>query len=257
MPSTFESLIVLIAFVLPGYISVKFRSSLRTGRKLDSVELALEFLFFATANALVGLLLTYLFAKSGLVNAPTIADTYKTHLESQSKGLLLSNEVVELKLLSENRGAWMLWRLLLNNITPSVVLIIIVIGTSIGLGAAAGKWTGKLCLFGRTWSFPINPYPTVWDQYFLHTPDCIVYIRRADGTSVAGLFHRRSFASLSPGRELFLEKEIAIASDGQLIGQMENSSGVLVDLRDAQEVRFYPLSALYEENHDRQENQTA
>jgi len=249
MPSTIESLIVLMVFVLPGYISTKIRALYRTGAKLSPLELTTEFLFFALVNFLISMLFVGLMLHLNWIEFPHLSTDYLEALQIKSQNTILSIDIVELTLLTEQPNTWILLRFLFHNITSIVLITLFSLFLAVVLGISAGLWRGSVRIWKWTIASPVNPYPSAWDQFFLHSAFCIVHIKWSDGSAIAGLFHSKSYASLGMERDIFLEKEIFIDEDGHLIAEMENSLGVLVDLKSASAIHFYPLSLIYEGNH--------
>ncbi|HEV8640144.1 MAG TPA: DUF6338 family protein [Methylomirabilota bacterium] len=60
-----------------------------------------------------------------------------------------------------------------------------------------------------------HPVPTAWDYVFSHSTGSWVLVTLADGSTVAGIFSARSFASSDAAeRDLFLEQLYRVEDDG-------------------------------------------
>ena len=70
-------------------------------------------------------------------------------------------------------------------------------------------------LLARYGVFTVHPVPTAWDYVFSHLTGSWVLVTLADGSTVAGVFSARSFASSEAAeRDLFLEQLYKIEDDG-------------------------------------------
>jgi hypothetical protein len=86
------------------------------------------------------------------------------------------------------------------------------------LGAASGllgQRTAVRRLLARYGIYTVHPVPTAWDYVFSQSAGSWVLITLADGSTVAGVFSARSFASSEPShRDLYLEQIYEIEDDG-------------------------------------------
>jgi hypothetical protein len=70
-------------------------------------------------------------------------------------------------------------------------------------------------LLARYGVYTVHPIPTAWDYVFSHLTGSWVLVTIADGSTVAGVFSARSFASSDAAeRDLFLEQLYEVEDDG-------------------------------------------
>ena len=70
-------------------------------------------------------------------------------------------------------------------------------------------------LLARYGVYTVHPVPTAWDYVFSHSTGSWVLVTLADGSTVAGVFSARSFASSDAAeRDLFLEQLYKVEDDG-------------------------------------------
>jgi hypothetical protein len=70
-------------------------------------------------------------------------------------------------------------------------------------------------LLARYGVYTVHPVPTAWDYVFSHSTGSWVLVTLADGSTVAGIFSARSFASSDAAeRDLFLEQLYRVEDDG-------------------------------------------
>src|SRR5437660_12752474 len=70
-------------------------------------------------------------------------------------------------------------------------------------------------LLARYGVYTVHPVPTAWDYVFSHSTGSWVLVTLTDGSTVAGVFSARSFASSDAAeRDLFLERLCKVEDDG-------------------------------------------
>jgi hypothetical protein len=70
-------------------------------------------------------------------------------------------------------------------------------------------------LLARYGIYTVHPVPTAWDYVFSHSTGSWVLVTLVDGSTVAGIFSARSFASSDAAeRDLFLEHLYKVDDDG-------------------------------------------
>jgi hypothetical protein len=75
-----------------------------------------------------------------------------------------------------------------------------------------------------------DPTPTAWDKTFQSIGECFIRILNSDGRWVAGYYGPSSYATSYPEpHQLFLEKAFQVSDDGTIGEEIEGSQGVLVD----------------------------
>ena len=86
------------------------------------------------------------------------------------------------------------------------------------LGVATGLLSQRAVvrrLLARYGVYTVHPVPTAWDYVFSHSTGSWVLVTLTDGSTVAGVFSARSFASSDAAeRDLFLERLYKVEDDG-------------------------------------------
>ena len=86
------------------------------------------------------------------------------------------------------------------------------------LGAATGLLSQRATvrrLLARYGVYTIHPVPTAWDYVFSESTGSWVLVTLADGSTIAGIFSARSFASSDASeRDLFLEQLYRVEDGG-------------------------------------------
>ena len=94
----------------------------------------------------------------------------------------------------------------------------ILLVSPMALGAATGFLSQRATvrrLLARYGVYTVHPVPTAWDYVFSHSTGSWVLVTLADGSTVAGVFGARSFASSDASeRDLFLERLYEVEDDG-------------------------------------------
>lgn len=88
----------------------------------------------------------------------------------------------------------------------------------VALGAATGLLSQRATvrrLLARYGIYTVHPVPTAWDYVFSESTGSWALATLVDGSTVAGVFSARSFASSDPSeRDLFLEQVYRVDDDG-------------------------------------------
>jgi hypothetical protein len=94
----------------------------------------------------------------------------------------------------------------------------ILLVSPIALGVATGLLGQRAIvrrLLARYGVYTVHPVPTAWDYVFSHSTGSWMLVTLSDGSTVAGVFSARSFASSDAAeRDLFLEKLYKVEDDG-------------------------------------------
>jgi hypothetical protein len=94
-----------------------------------------------------------------------------------------------------------------------------------------------------------DPTPTAWDKTFQNASQCFIRILTNDGTWVAGYYGSESYSTSYPEtQQVFLEQAFAVADDGTIGEMIEGTQGVLVDCSDIQLLQV--LDAMVNETED-------
>lgn len=173
-PATGTALVVLVAFVLPGFVTVLFQE--RTFKQADDatpLDRLLRALYYSVWCYLVLAAVALTFG----VDRGDIEDLYRRH---------------------ESAPAELVWRGALAILAPATaVWVSTLIFRESG---ASTRLAGRLHLNAR------HQQPTAWDYWFRKGLKSHVRVVYSDGRSVWGYYGERSFASYAKdGRDLFLE----------------------------------------------------
>jgi len=214
-PATGPALLILVAFVLPGFVTILIQertfSSAEDPTPLDRL---LRIIYYSVWTYL-------LLAVAALVCG--VDRSYLQHLYEHYK----------------DNPAQLVWRGALVILVPS---IIIATATRIWLGSRLQRWALQLARINER-----HEEPTAWDYFFRQRIESYVQVKLADGGRVLGYYGARSFASYAKdGRDLFLERIYFLDPKTDWFGQeIPGSSGVWIRTDDVVSIDFYtPQHAL-------------
>lgn len=96
-----------------------------------------------------------------------------------------------------------------------------------------------------------HPIPTAWDHFFGQSKPCWMLLRLKNGTSVAGYFGPRSFASSFPhDRDLYMEQTWLVDEAGRFTQKVDDTAGVLISMMDCELVEFFEVAPGLESGED-------
>ena len=118
----------------------------------------------------------------------------------------------------------------------------IIIVSPIALGVLVGYFSQKESIrkaLQRIGVDPIHVIPTGWDYKFSKSKAAWVLVTLKDGSTVAGLFGSKSFASSEPGeRDLYIQEVLKINPDG-LWQRIPRSAGILIRGDQIKHIEFW------------------
>lgn len=80
-----------------------------------------------------------------------------------------------------------------------------------------------------------DPTPTAWDKTFQNAAQCFIRILTKEGTWVGGYYGSESYSTSYPeAQQVFLEQAFSVAEDGTIGDKIEGSQGMLVDCSEIQ-----------------------
>lgn len=207
-PATGPALIILVAFLLPGFVTVLIQeSTYRRSEDPTALDRLLRILYYSVW----------------------------TYLLLAVAALILGEDSHSIEQLYEqNTGdpAELVWRGALAILLPS---IIVATATRLWYGSKLQRWAH--------WAARINEHhlePTAWDFFFRKRAGAYVRVTFKDGKQLLGFYGPDSFAAYAKdGRDLFLECVYATDDDGWFGQKREGSTGVWVDAAEAVSVEFY------------------
>ncbi|WP_404385014.1 DUF6338 family protein [Knoellia locipacati] len=199
-PKTVSELLLLLLFVVPGFVYQAVRISVRGRLPLD-VDLSTRLVRAIVSSAVFGLVYLVVFGDL-LVQA------------ARGEGFAFRNVRV---------GA-------------AMALGLGIVVPALGAVARVPQWPWVQRLGGRLPQVTkYDPTPTGWDKAFQNSSECFIRILTKDGTWIAGYYGGASYATSYPeDQQLFLEKAHAVSDTGEIGDEVENSLGVLVQCSEIQ-----------------------
>lgn len=209
-PATGPALIILVAFVLPGFVTVLLQE--RTFKSADDPT-PLDRLLRIAMYSVLSYLLIAIAAIVGGFNRTKILNDYHHYTADPAQ---------------------LVWR--------GVVLVVI---PSLIIATATFGWSRFKHREAVMEFFKLNPRhtePTAWDHFFRKRRRCFVRATFADGRRVLGFYGSDSFASFSKdGRDLWLEQVYTPNNtrDYWFGAEVLGSCGVWINTAEAVHVEFY------------------
>lgn len=195
-PQTGTALIVLVAFVLPGFVTLAFveRTYAVPVRDRSPLELVLLALYYSAIS----------YGIAGLVAWPLdlTLDDVRGSLQDGSVGVIAAAGIVVVFLL------------------PALIATVSRVWTTSRLRERLLSGAGVSA---------VHRIETGWDFYFRQRRPALVIATLRDGAKVGGFFGDMSFATYSvDGRDLFLEQRWSLDEGGWFDGPVEGDDGVWV-----------------------------
>lgn len=209
-PATGPALIILVAFVLPGFVTVLLQE--RTFKSADDptpLDRLLRIIVYSVLSYLLVAILAIIF---GFDRARILRDYH--HYTSEP--------------------AQLVWRWVLLVVVPSFVIALATFGWS------RFKYREQVMEFVRL--NPRHTEPTAWDFYFRKARRCYVRVTLTSGGRVFGLYDRASFASYSKdGRDVFLERVFAPDPDDKswFGPEIKGHGGVWINPANVVQIEIY------------------
>lgn len=206
-PATGPALIILVAFVLPGFVTVLIQeSTYRHAEDPTTLDRLLRILYYSVWTYLLLAAVALIFG---------IDRAYVEHLYEQY----------------EVDPAQLVWRGALLILLPSFVIATI---TRLWYGSRPQSWAHRIA--------NINEHhlePTGWDFFFRQRREAQVRITFKDGGRVYGYYGGDSFSAYAKdGGDLFLER-LYVENDDWFGPLAEDNCGIWVRTQDAVCVEFY------------------
>lgn len=210
LPTTGSALIILVAFVLPGFVTVLLQElTFKSAEDPTPLDRLLRIIAYSVW--------TYLLIAMGAI-------------------ALDINEASFLHWYHDHTGdpAQLVWRGVLLVIVPSLIITLVTFWWS--------RSRFRDPLMERLGLNPRHRQPTAWDYYFRQARHAYVRATFGDGSRVLGYYGRQSFSAYSKdGQDLFLEKEYLPnnTEDYWFGAEAPGTCGVWVKAQDAVCVEFY------------------
>lgn len=197
-PKTTGELLILLLFVVPGFVYQTMRIFVR-GRLPSDTDLSTRIVRAIVSSVIFGLVYLLIFGKA-LVEA------------SRGQGAAFEHPRV---------GAVLA---LLFGLAIPAASALVRLPRSEGIQRLAER----LPQIQR-----FDPTPTGWDKMFQNAEVCFVRVLTKDGRWIAGFYGSASYATSYPEeQQLFLEKAFHVSENGVIGEEVENTRGVLVSCVD-------------------------
>lgn len=213
-PTSVTQLLLLLLFVVPGFVFQAVRISVRGRLPLD-IELSTRIVRAIVSSGIFALV--YL----AVIGQPLV-DAAQGHgfvFEHPRFGAVLA--------------------LAGGIVAPSVLALV---------RAPRWPWLRRL----RLWLPEVTKYdptPTAWDKAFQSIGECFVRILNSDDRWIAGYYGPASYATSYPEpHQLFLEKAFHVSDEGAIGDEVDGSQGVLVDCTEIQLLQVVAAVANNEED---------
>ncbi len=206
-PATGPALIILVAFVLPGFVTVLIQeATFRRAEDPTTLDRLLRILYYSVW--------TYLL----LAVVALLLGVDRAYVE----GFYEQNE---------GNPAELVWRAALLILIPAIII-----------ATVTRAWYGskvQACVLKVARINEHHSEPTGWDFFFRQSRDAYVRVTFRDGGRVYGYYGGKSFSAYAKdGGDLFLERVHADVDDW--FGPVANNScGIWVKTEDAVSVEFY------------------
>ena len=234
-----DALIIILAIIVPGYITRFTISMTRVREEKTEFENLIDSIVFGSINTLLFLFPILYLWKIKIINLPS-----GFHYDSLLKNIF---DIVKPHTFAT---------------LPFCIFYLFVV--PILIGWLLGKWKGtikipyylyifvplvwilkiiKIIIFwGKSVDVKNNPFPSAWDEFFSGTGPVTLYIKLKSGEKICGIYGEESRVSTNPKlRDIYLEKEILLNKNGSLSGIIENRKGLWVNCEEIEYFRVLPL----------------
>ncbi len=210
MPTTREALLILILFLIPGYIADTLLGRSYPRQKREATETVLSIVVWSLFNYVLFLVLV----PRATLPAPTgnyagYIEAHRARAGAVAAGVLL--------------------------IAPAVEAIVV----------ARVMRAGRVqAVLRRLLGFPVQSAPKAWDDVFARGQDkgYLVLATLTDGSKIGGLWGEGSFASSFPAEEdLYLEATYRLGDDNNFGEVIPLSAGVLLKRTDIRSLELFTL----------------
>lgn len=212
-PSSVTQLLLLLLFVVPGFVYQAVRISVRGRLPLD-IELSTRIVRAIVSSGIFALVYLVILGE---------------HLVDAAQGLGFGFEHPRV-------GA--LLALLGGIIIPAVLAL---------LRVPDWEWLARLSArLPQVTKY--DPTPTAWDQAFQNIGECFIRVLNNDNRWIAGYYGPGSYATSYPEpHQLFLEKAFHVSDDGTIGEEIDATQGVFVDCTEIQLLQVVAAIEVQEE----------
>lgn len=216
MPATGIALLILLAFVLPGFATVLLKERMHEAwREVTPFERVLQTGYYSVWCYL----LLALFALVIRLDTQGIEDLYNDHKDTPAD---------------------LVWRGALTILVPAFVI-----------ANASRMWEGwkfRQWLYLKSGVNARHRVPTGWDDFFARRQPAMVLATLQDGRVVGGYYGEKSFAAYDrDGRDLYLEHRWALNDDNWFLQSAPATLGVWLPTAEVASVEFYAINQDEEE----------
>jgi hypothetical protein len=207
-PQTGPALVLLAAFVLPGFVTVLLQErTFKSAEDPTPFDRVLRTLYYSVWCYLLLAVVALIFG----VDRPYVEDLYYRY---------------------KSDPAHLVWRGALVALVPATM---VATATRIWAGTAAqSKVLSWLRINER------HEEPTAWDYFFRQRRNAYVRVTMSDGSRVLGFYGAISFAAYAKdSRDLYLERLYVPDQQGWFAAESPGNRGVWIKTDDAVAVEFY------------------
>lgn len=208
-PQTGTALVLLVAFVLPGFVTVLIQErTFKSAEDPTPLDRLLRALYY---SVWVYLLLAVLALSLG-IDRPQIERVYERY---------------------DQDPAELVWRAALLILVPALLLAN---ATRLWAGSRAQRRLLKLLRINER-----HEVPTAWDHFFAQGREAHIRVTLNDGVRVLGYYGPNSFAAYAKdGRDLYLEQLYSVDQETDWFdAPMDDNRGVWVRTDEAVSIEFY------------------
>lgn len=208
-PATGSALIILVAFALPGFVTVLIQErTFKSAEDPTALDRLLRILYYSVWIYLLLALVALIFG----IDRQSIQHLYDRY---------------------QGNPAELVWRGTLVVLVPS---FIIANATRLWTGSRAQRWLLNMARINER-----HEQPTAWDYFFGQRHNVYIRVTMKDGGRVLGFYGARSFAAYAKdGRDLYLERHyVQDEKSGWFGEETHGNHGVWIKADDAIAVEFY------------------
>lgn len=212
MPDSKDALIIMIFFLIPGFIADRLMGQMVARGKREETELVLSTLVWSLANYL---LLSPLLLWAGSGYLPAFNNTLPT------------------------------WQVVL--LWGGVLLVAPVI-EAIAVAKLLGP--ARINRAMNALGFPLQLSPTSWDHVFSERKPYLVRVTLEDGMVIGGVWDERSYASAHPvAEDIYLEQLWSLGEQGEFLEPVPLSAGAVIKRADIRLLELFDIKEV--DDHDK------
>jgi 4-amino-4-deoxy-L-arabinose transferase-like glycosyltransferase len=215
-PATGTALLILVAFVLPGFATVLFKERMHEAwREVTPLERVLQTGYYSVLSYL----LLALFALVVGLTREDVENLYRDHNDTPAD---------------------LMWRAALAILAPALIV-----------ANASRVWEGSKLRDKSYLKVGINArhrVPTAWDHLFSRRQPALMLVTLRDGRVVGGYYGHKSFAAYDrDGRDLYLEHRWALNENNWFEQRANDTMGLWLPTAEVVSIELYEVDSDDEE----------